>query len=210
MLILKFPFLPFNPHNNLIFTIKENFKIMITGIKNVLLFLVLLITQVTTCSAQSVLGIKFGSSYDYVKSRLEERFGITSVLAKEGGLHVFGLSMGDISFSKGEFNFQRDDKNSYFNSAEFWKIYKSDEQKAAEADVDALYSLLKQKYGDKCGALNTGTFLRCYWFGENPQKSGEWLGSVVLTKGDANDGVPRLYLWLKYGPIYYIDKASDF
>jgi len=81
---------------------------------------------------------------------------------------------------------------------------------AAEADVDALYSLLKQKYGDKCGTFNTGSFLRFYWFGENPKTSGEWLGSVVLTKGDANDGVPRLYLWLKYGPIYYIDKASDF
>ena len=61
---------------------------MIIDMKNVLLFLLLLIAQVTTGSAQSVLGIKFGSSYDYVKSRLEERFGTTSVLAKEGGLHI--------------------------------------------------------------------------------------------------------------------------
>lgn len=210
MLILKFPFLTFSPHNSLIFTIKENFKIMITGIKNVLLFLVLLITQVTTCSAQSVLGIKFGSSYDYVKSRLEERFGTTSVFAKEGGLHIYGLTMGDISFIKGEFNFQRDDKNSYFNGAEFWKIYKSDEQKAAEADADSLYSLIKQKYADKCGTVNTGLFIKFYWFGKNPQTSGEWLGSVVLTRGNANNGDNNLYLRLKYGPIYYIDKASDF
>ena len=95
--------------------------------KSVLLFIAILISQVTTCNAQSVLGIKFGSSYDYVKSRLEERFGKTSVLAKEGALHIFGLTMGEISFNKGEFNFQRDDKNSYFNHAEFWKIYKLDE-----------------------------------------------------------------------------------
>lgn len=162
-------------------------------------------------SAQSVLGIKFGSSYETVKAQLEKRFGRYKVSEDEGCLNMYGLRIGEIYFTFGTFNFQYDGDKSYFNSANFSLPADKNEVEDMKYMRDYLYSQLKEKYKDEyLEEFTNEEGFKCYKFGINPLDSSKVLGIISLQRMKSNDGETRLYLNLDYLPIYYIDKSADF
>lgn len=173
--------------------------------------IILLFFASITASAQSVLGIPFGSSYDGVKHMLEERIGEYKVIEDGGSLKVYGISIGGFEFKFGEFNFQYAGNLSYFNAASFQTYYSRNNVDVAKRDRDYLFSLLKNKYKDEYleEYINEQGF-KCYRFGTNPKDEYSSLGAIVLQRGKGNDGISRLYLHLVYFPIHYIDESYDF
>lgn len=163
------------------------------------------------CNAQSVLGIDFGSSYNDVKSALINRFGLINVLEDGGKIEIYNLSMGDMDFDYAEFNFQRNGSASYFNGAHFESHYSLSDVSGVEIMRDNLYDTLADKYKKQyLGKYTNDQGFVCYKFGLNPRDSTTVLGTIQLEKSYGKDGKMRLYLSLDYGPIYYLDKASDF
>lgn len=161
--------------------------------------------------AQSVLGIKFGSSYDEVKEQLENRFGYYSTHPSGGNIVMSNISMGGVEFNLAEFGFQYKGNYSWFNSATFQKYFAVSETKDAKEVRDYLYSLIREKYEDEY--LETFTNeegFKCYKFGLNPYDDSKVLGIISLTKSKGKDGKQRLYLLLEYLPIWYLSKSSDF
>ena len=161
--------------------------------------------------AQSVLGIKFGSSYDDVKEMLERRFGLYSVREKNGNLSMYDCQIGDVKFQFAEFYFQYAGNRSYFNSASFSIPFELSMSKKAQSHRDYLYSFLKSKYeNDNLEEYVNEDGYKCYKFGINPIDSSKVLGLITLMKGESKDGKMRLFLDLDYLPIYFVDKAADF
>lgn len=175
------------------------------------LLLVLAIMVPCLSFAQSVMGIELGSSYETTKSLLERRFGKSYVFEEQGGLVIYNCKMGDIEFNIGKFFFQYDGDKSYFNEANFTMYSSKDDVQNMKGTRDYLYSLLKDKYKDEYleEFINDQGF-KCYRFGSNPKDKDHVLGGIYLTRDKGEDGIERLYLYLVYLPIYFIDKASDF
>lgn len=160
---------------------------------------------------QSVLGIPFGSDYLTVKYSLEDRFGKYKVYESSGDLNVYDIQIGGFQFKIGEFSFQRSGSLSYFNFAMFQTHYATSDVEMAENERDWLYSLLKDKYADDyLEEYENDQGFKCYKFGTNPKDESKALGYITLDRSKGKDGKTRLYLVLRYGPIYYIDKGSDF
>ena len=159
--------------------------------------------------SQSVLGIKFGSSYDVVKAALEERFGRYSVYETNGTLKVYNINVGEFPFDSGTFEFQIDDGRTYFYFAEFDERYPLSNKSVAISNRDYMFSIISDKYDYVESYVNKDGF-KCYKFGDNPLDKNKVLGMIILTKGVGNDGISRYYLYLQYGPIYYVDRTTDF
>ena len=157
----------------------------------------------------TVLGIRFGSSFSTVKSALQSRFGYSSVTEKSGILEVDNPRLGNSMFSLGTFDFQRSGNESYLNFADFQQYYSLKNESSAISDRDFLFSLIKEKYPFTEQYVNKDGY-KCYRFGINPKDINCSLGVIYLVKGLGKDGVKRLYLHLQYGPIFFIDKLSDF
>ncbi len=161
--------------------------------------------------SQQVLGIKFGTSYEEVKSMLEDRYGRYNVLEDKGNLWVSEALVGDFHFDYLEFEFQRRGNSSYFYYSRFSMLFAVDEQESACETRDLLWNDIKRKYESIYTEeyANDNGF-KCYKFGIDPLDESKVLGVLSLNKGVGGDGKKRLYLYLTYGPIYYIDKTSDF
>ena len=175
------------------------------------LFITLFLAVAAVLRAQSVLGIDFGSSYETVKAALEERYGKYEVSEVDGQLKIYGLTVGDFHFDIGTFTFQRNGSQSYFSSAEFQKHYSVTSTSGAKAERDYLYNTIKDKYADEyLEAFTNDQGFKCYKFGIDPKDESKVLGNIQVFKGRSKGGQTYLYLIMEYGPIYYIDKASDF
>lgn len=162
-------------------------------------------------NAQSVLGIRFGLSYSVVKRSLEDRFGEFSVHENKGVLKIYDVEVGGFHFKYAEFDFQRNSGLSYFNYASFQTFYSATDIQTARDERDYLYSLLKDKYkNDYVEEYINKQGYKCYRFGTDPVDKNKALGRITLEKSKGKDGKTRLYLLLTYGPIYYLDKSSDF
>ncbi len=159
--------------------------------------------------SQSVLGIKFGSSYNVVKTALEERYGRYSVHETNGTLKVYDITMGDFHFDSGTFEFQRNEGGSYFYFVEFDARYSLSNKSVAISNRDYLFSIISDKYDYVESYVNDDGF-KCYKFGINPLDEDRALGLITLIKGMGRDGISRYYLDLMYGPIYYVDRSADF
>ena len=178
--------------------------------KKIVIFFALLIASINA-NSQSVLGIPFGSKYSVVKKNLEERFGSYHLYEDEGKLIVLPISVGGFDFNGGEFYFQRANGTSYFNSARFDKFFDGNDVKLAERSRDYLYSLLKDKYSnDYLEEYENDDGFKCYKFGTNPKNTDNVLGFIRLLRYQKDNGKTGFCLTLEYGPIYYVDKASDF
>jgi hypothetical protein len=179
--------------------------------KKIILFLIVFAGAMNLC-AQSVMGIDFGSSYETVKSKLQERVGEFHFIESSGKLECLsGIALGGFDFDYADFEFQYGNGSSYFNYAYFEKRYTLDAVRIAIKDRDFLFSLLKDKYvSEFVDNYTNEDGYKCYRFGLNPKDKESVLGQIILEKAEGKDGKKRLYLCLRYGPIYYIDKASDF
>ena len=160
---------------------------------------------------QSVMGIDFGSSFETTKELLEKRFGKYQVQEKEGSLYIYNFKMGDFTFKTGDFHFQYSGDKSYLSEASFQYYSDKNDVEYMKGQRDYLYSLLKDKYADEyLEEFTNKQGFKCYKFGLNPVDQEKVLGMITLSRMKGNDGVERLYLFLDYLPIYFIDKASDF
>lgn len=175
-----------------------------------LLFILLLFIMPYSYS-QQVLGIKFGSTYEDVKKMLEKRYGFYNVYDDNGILWLADAPVGDFHFDILNFEFQRQDNRSYFYYSRFSMFFAIDETELACKTIKSIWNDIKHKYANQYieEYFNDDGF-KCYKFGINPLDEDRVLGVLSLKQGIGNDGKKRLYLHLDYGPIYYIDKTSDF
>lgn len=160
--------------------------------------------------SQSVMGINFGSSEDEVYQALEARFNSYEIDKSNGKIELLlGFNIGDVKFHYGSFEFQRQGKESYFNYAHFEKHYTLNNVKNAIIERDYIRDVIYSKYKEIRGYKNSQGY-HCYHFGTDPKDENRYLGEITLSKLKGNDGKVRLYLCLDYGPIYYLDRSSDF
>lgn len=158
-----------------------------------------------------VCGIEFGSSYDHVKKKLEDRYGLYNVIENKGNLSIIDANVGEFKFNFLNFEFQREGNRSYFYYSCFSKYFQIKDFATAITIRDLLWNDIKRKYEDiYIEEYENSNGYRCYKFGINPLDSNRVLGLVTLEKAFGNDGEERIYLNLTYGPIYYIDQSSDF
>lgn len=175
-----------------------------------LVFICLLLVSVMA-NAQSVMGIRFGSSIETVKQQLEQRLGEYSVIEDNGTLRISDFTMGDFYFHFGIFRFQYDGSKSFMSEADFAIFSEINDVEYMESNRDYLYSLIKEKYkGDYLEEFTNEQGFKCYKFGTNPLDNSKVLGKISLFQAESRKGTEQLYLRLHYGPIYYIDKSSDF
>ncbi len=163
-----------------------------------------------TTSAQSVLGVPFGTSIEEAKSILENRFGSYKVYKHQGGLLVHDVYVEDVEFYSIQFYFQYGNGKSYFNKAILQQHFKISDVKTAKAERDYLASILKKKYSPFFVEYTNEQGFKCYGFDSNPKEPLHYSGSLILEKSEGNDGVKRLYLMLFYDPISFIDVTTDF
>lgn len=160
--------------------------------------------------SQSVMGINFGSSEDEVYQALETRFSSLEIYKNAGKIDLLcKFDIGDVEFHSGSFEFQRQGKESYFNYAHFEKHYTINNVQSAIIERDHIVDLIISKYMDVRRFKNPQGYY-CYLFGTNPKDKNEPLGVIILEKAKGNDGKTRIYLSINYGPIYYLDRSSDF
>ena len=139
--------------------------------KKFLLIAALLISALTA-NAQSVLGINFGSSYETVKEKLQQRFGRYSIHEDNGDLWMSKLKMGGIEFDYADFYFQYspNSSTSWFNAARFQKFYSLNDVDTAKRDRDIIFSFIKEKYvNDYIEEYTNDQGFMCYKFGTNPK-----------------------------------------
>lgn len=164
-----------------------------------------------TIENPKVCGIEFGRSYDYVKNRLLERYGNDLVDEYKGSIFVDGGNVGNYYFDILMFNFQTDGNNTYFYYSRFIKYFSVDDLSSACSVKDMLWDDVKNKYENICVEEFTNkSGFKCYRFGINPLDKNNALGLVTLDKEKDTYDNDRICLELSYGPIYYIDKSSDF
>ena len=161
------------------------------------------------CAGQSVLGIPFGYSREFVKEKLEARYGKYNVYDNSEGLKVYDISIGNFTFNVGVFEFQYWNGRTYFNYASFEQYYSN--VASAKNMRDYLYSVIKDKYSsDYIDEYVNKQGFKCYKFGTDPRDATKILGSISIERGYGKDGIERIYLNLIYGPIHNIDRSSDF
>lgn len=158
--------------------------------------------------AQSILGIPFGSSYQTTKECLESRFGSFKVREDGGKLIVLNPIIGDHEFKAADFFFQRQGQATWLSEVFIQTWFDASDVSTAKYLRDELANVLREKYNVNEYTNDTG--FKCYGFGVNPKDDNKYLGTLGLMKSKGNDGKQRLYLTLSYGPIYYINKSSDF
>lgn len=158
--------------------------------------------------AQSILSIPFGSSYQTTKECLESRFGSNKVFEDGGKIEVMNPVIGGQEFKAATFYFQRQGSATWMNEVFIQTWFSTTDTENAKFMRDEIAEILAEKYEIKSSINNQG--FKVYTFGTNPKNKDEALGSLFITKDKGNDGKARLYLILYYGPIYYINKSSDF
>lgn len=161
--------------------------------------------------AQAVLGINFGVSHEVVKTSLEKRYGIASVLEENGALKVYDISVGDYKFDMGFFDFQYQGSKSYFYYAEFQMNFETGEGEKAKRIRDGIKEVMETKYPKVIEKINEQGY-KYYLFGTNPFSEAITHYEILLeTKKEKSvSGKEYLYVVLSYGPYHYIDEASDF
>lgn len=158
--------------------------------------------------AQSILGIPFGSSYQTTKECLENRFGGYKVVEDGGKIEVMEPVIGGHEFKTATFYFQRQGSATWLNEVLIQTWFDITETQSAKYMRDKIAEVLSEKYDVKDYINDQG--FKVYVFGVNPKNTDDALGSLYIIKSKGNDGKTRLYLVLYYGPIYYINRSSDF
>lgn len=171
--------------------------------KKILLAFLLLFVSMSSIG-QSVLGIPFGSSFDYVKQALIKRSIGDNMWEQDGKIITTNGYIGDISFGLGIFYFQFKGNKSYLSAAAFSHV----ELTATEAKKkrDEFAKAIRDKYFDTFTEYIDEKGFKGYEFGKNPLNEEEPLGKIFIfhNKDNTHDAV------LYYGPIHYIEPNSDF
>ena len=176
--------------------------------KRVHLILLALFAAVSL-QAQSVLGIKFGSSYQEVYDALKDQFPSHEIFEDENIIRMYRIDNDVFFFDYALFSFQRLGKASYFHLAGFERYYALNNAKKAKEDRDDLWKIIRAKYAnDKLDSLINEDGFLCYRFGTNPKSKHHYLGLLFLNKCCVGEKKKRLILTLTYGPISYIDKTT--
>jgi hypothetical protein len=177
--------------------------------KFVLLFVAIL-SQFTVFAQDSVLGIKFGTHKNDVKSMLENRFGEYSVHDLNGELTVYNCTFAGIEFNFVDFEFAWNNNNgiSYFNSARFQKWFSPSDTEYAKKCRDIIFEKIKLKYSYYEEDKNHNGF-KYYKFGLNPNDPTKVTGMIDLTRDKGKDGVERLYLIVTYFPYLPNSDLND-
>lgn len=156
--------------------------------------LIVLLFFSAMANAQSVMGIKFGSSIEEVKQQLQQRLGEYSVSKNNGKLSINDFKMGDFHFDFGDFYFQYNGDNSYFNEAIFQCYSNENDVEGMKAQRDYLYSLIKEKYEDMyLEEFTNEQGFKCYKFGINPLDNSKVLGVIRLERCESKAGDKKLY-----------------
>lgn len=163
--------------------------------------------------AIEVLGIPFGRSYEYVKERLQERYGKYEVIEDKGNLCLYNIHVGDYEFHCGEFEFQRVSQYSYFYYARFQKHFPLKDSARAIALRESLKSTLLEKYQIREKWKNSqGYYCYSFYYHDVFDDEGEEETVCTLTteKSQSRGGQYYIYVCLEYGPKYYLGESNDF
>lgn len=158
--------------------------------------------------AQSIMGIKVGTSFDEAKKMLEARFGY-KVYKDKGNLSIYNFYMGDFPFKSGNFFFQWKGGESKFTGAEFQTWENASNVEDVKRDRERLKRIIESKY-KIYEFKNTQGFLGYEFWGE--EVDGITMhGEINIQRAEGWDDVERLYLFLIYYPIAdFIENYSDF
>lgn len=182
-------------------------KIKHISMKKIILF-ALFFTCTFLVHAQSILGIKVGSSFDVAKNTLEARFGY-QLIKDKGNLSIYDFYMGDFHFDSGTLYFQWEGKTSRLYSADFQTWDSTSNSEAIKKRRDFLKTIIESKY-NIYEFKNKQGFL-CYEFLGEEVDGITMHGEINLHRGKGKDGTERLHLVLYYYPIAdFIDENSDF
>lgn len=174
------------------------------NIRKIILSLILLTVSLHS-TAQSVLGIPFGSSYDEVKQALIKRHVGDNMWEQDGRIVVTNGYIGNIPFGLGTFYFQFKENKSYLSAASFSDVELTAIQ--AKKKRDEFSAVIKDKYSGSITEYIDGSGFKLYEFGKNPLNEEKPLGKIfIFHNKNGNKYDPVLY----YGPINYVEPNPDF
>lgn len=114
------------------------------------LFLILFILVPLVCHAAlpTILGIQFGSSYEYTKTILDNRLnsGNSSYQASKGELNYYDVTIGGIFYKVANFEFTNVNGVYKLTYAFLYSHYNLNELTTAKNDRDYIKSIYSQKY----------------------------------------------------------------
>lgn len=176
------------------------------GMKKKILLIFLVISNFVY--SQSILGVRFGSSYEDTKKILEGRFG-TGIIEDKGNLAIYDFDMGAFHFNSGVLCFQWKEKESIFFRAEFQKWSGTRNVESMKAEREYLKRLIASKY-EIFEFKNRQGFI-CYEFLGEETDGITIHGEISLERTRGKDNIERLYLFLIYYPIAeFIEENADF
>lgn len=176
------------------------------GMKKKILLIFLVISNFVY--SQSILGVRFGSSYEDTKKILEARFG-TGIIEDKGNLAIYDFDMGAFHFHSGVLCFQWKEKESIFFRAEFQKWSGTRNVESMKAEREYLKRLIASKY-EIFEFKNRQGFI-CYEFLGEETDGITIHGEISLERTRGKDNIERLYLFLIYYPIAeFIEENADF
>lgn len=176
------------------------------GIKKTILLIFLAISNFVY--SQSILGVRFGSSYEDAKKTLEDRFG-RYIEEDKGNLTIYDFDMGTFHFNSGTLCFQWKERGSKFFRAEFQKWSGTRNVESMKAEREYLKRLIASKY-EIFEFKNRQGFI-CYEFLGEESDGITIHGKISLERTRGKDNIERLYLFLIYYPIAeFIEENADF
>ena len=124
------------------------------GIKKTILLIFLAISNFVY--SQSILGVRFGSSYEDAKKTLEDRFG-RYIEEDKGNLTIYDFDMGTFHFNSGTLCFQWKERGSKFFRAEFQKWSGTRNVESMKAEREYLKRLFPSDHPDTvtCKSINS-------------------------------------------------------
>lgn len=124
------------------------------GIKKTILLIFLAISNFVY--SQSILGVRFGSSYEDTKKTLEDRFG-RYIEEDKRNLTIYDFDMGTFHFNSGTLCFQWKERGSKFFRAEFQKWSGTRNVESMKAEREYLKRLFPSDHPDTvtCKSINS-------------------------------------------------------
>lgn len=181
--------------------------------KKILLLFFCILAQI--CSAQeqtfeefyesqfcrSVCGVKFGDSYENVKSSLEKKYGSPNALyTDEDNIVYLYKSYCGILFSVIDFSFQRDEKGSYLNQCVMCINCRTAQD--AKEKREKIWSKIKGKYSPWNEGVDKNGF-KYYSGGISPIGYEDGFCVDIVKYSEPVDGY-LYYARIMYGPYNYV------
>lgn len=166
---------------------------------NILTFALLITILGCRQPQPSVLGIEFGSTYNHTWQLLSEWYDPKNIEKVGRDIFVNDVRLDEVVFDNAVFVFQFEEKKSYLHKVVFFMNWGDNNNEALEFEKQ-LVQMYKKQYKDFASYYNEDGEIR-YKFGINPKDEKEPFG-ILGRQGNC--------LFVKYGPIYYIPKSSDF